>query len=298
MNVVSWPADKVERRPVAGLVPYARNARQHTDAQVAQIAASIREWGWTNPVLLDESQGIIAGHGRVLAAHMLGIADIPVMVASGWSEAQRRAYVLADNKLALNADWDEALLRVELADLQAMGFGVELTGFTGDELAELLAERGDGLTDPDDAPDPPAEPVSRLGDVWLLGRHRLVCGDSTTVERVPLRWLVAGEFRPAAFRSDREAEGLMDEGPLRRHVVGGHGTHLSLGQHRHGPKAGSIPGHSLVPRGPLSLQTKAYALARLLPWTWKAERLKAANARSADRQTNQSKAVSDGAETR
>ena len=115
---------------------------------------------------------------------MLGIADIPVMVARGWSEAQRRAYVLADNKLALNADWDDALLRVELADLQAMGFGVELTGFTGDELAELLAERGEGLTDPDDVPEPPAEPVSVLGDVWLLGRHRLVCGDSTTVESV------------------------------------------------------------------------------------------------------------------
>jgi ParB-like nuclease domain len=184
MKMPAWPADKVERRPVAGLVPYARNARQHTDAQVAQIAASIREWGWTNPVLVDEDSGIIAGHGRVLAAHMLGIADVPVMVARGWSEAQRRAYVLADNKLALNASWDDDLLRVELADLQALGFGVELTGFAGDELAGLLAPRGEGLTDPDDAPELPADPVTVLGDAWLLGRHRLVCGDSTTAASV------------------------------------------------------------------------------------------------------------------
>lgn len=112
-----WPADRVERRSIANLIPYARNARTHSDAQVAQIAASIREWGWTVPVLIDEVDGIIAGHGRVLAAQRLGLTDVPVMVAAGWSEAQRRAYVLADNKLALNAGWDEALLAVELNDL-------------------------------------------------------------------------------------------------------------------------------------------------------------------------------------
>ena len=109
-----WPADQVERWAVSRLVPYARNARTHSDAQVAQIAASIREWGWTTPVLVDEAGGLIAGHGRVLAARKLGIAEVPVMVARGWSEAQKRAYVLADNKLALNAGWDEELLRVEL----------------------------------------------------------------------------------------------------------------------------------------------------------------------------------------
>ena len=116
-----WPADAVERRPVAALVPYARNARTHSDEQVAQIAASIREWGWTMPVLVDEAGTIIAGHGRVLAAQSLGIAEVPVMVAAGWSEAQKRAYVIADNKLALNAGWDEELLPVELGDLKGLG---------------------------------------------------------------------------------------------------------------------------------------------------------------------------------
>src|SRR5215212_10796380 len=117
---VEWPADKVERLPIAALVFYARNARTHSEAQVAQLAASIREWGWTTPVLVDEAGGLIAGHGRVMAARQLGIAEVPVVVARGWSEAQKRAYVLADNKLALNAGWDEELLRVELADLRGM----------------------------------------------------------------------------------------------------------------------------------------------------------------------------------
>lgn len=133
-----WPADKVERRPVASLTPYARNARTHSPGQVDQIAASIREWGWTVPILVDETGGIIAGHGRVLAAHKLGLAEVPVMVAAGWTEAQKRAYVLADNKLALNAGWDADLLRVELTDLQAFDFDLGLTGFDDSELADLF----------------------------------------------------------------------------------------------------------------------------------------------------------------
>jgi ParB-like chromosome segregation protein Spo0J len=168
-----WPADKVERRAVAALIPYARNARTHSPEQVDQIAASIREWGWTVPVLVDEQGGIIAGHGRVLAAHKLAIAQVPVMVAAGWSEAQKRAYVLADNKLALNAGWDDAMLRVEIDDLQGTGFDLGLIGFSADEIAGLTVDRS-GLTDPDEAPDAPAIPVSKPGDVWLLGRHRLV----------------------------------------------------------------------------------------------------------------------------
>jgi hypothetical protein len=123
-----WPADQVERRAVPALIPYARNARTHSDEQIGQIAASIREWGWTVPVLVDEAGTIIAGHCRVLAAQKLGLADVPVMVARGWSEAQRRAYVIADNKLAENAGWDEALLGVELRDLAASGFDALLTG--------------------------------------------------------------------------------------------------------------------------------------------------------------------------
>lgn len=125
----AWPADKVERRPVGELEPYARNARLHSEQQVGQIAASIEEFGWTVPVLVDEKGGIIAGHGRVLAAKRLGLTDVPVMVARGWSEAQRRAYVLADNRLAENATWDEALLSSELADLTDLGFDVALIGF-------------------------------------------------------------------------------------------------------------------------------------------------------------------------
>jgi DNA modification methylase len=179
-----WPADKVERRPIGALVPYARNARTHSDEQVAQIAASIREWGWTVPVLVDETGGIIAGHGRVLAAQRLGIAEVPVMVARGWSEAQKRAYVLADNKLALNAGWNEGLLASELKGLAELGFDAGLAGFSAEDLARLTLDAGGGLTDPDEAPEPPVEPVSVLGDVWLLGRHRLVCGDSTDADVV------------------------------------------------------------------------------------------------------------------
>lgn len=182
-----WPADNVERRATASLVPYARNARTHSPEQVAQIAASIREWGWTVPVLVDESGTIIAGHGRILAAQSLGIPEVPVMVATGWTDAQRRAYALADNKLAQNAGWDEELLRVEISDLCAEDFDTSLIGFAEDELAEILSVQTDGLTDPDATPEPPESPVTAPGDVWLLGNHRIICGDSTdalVVEKV------------------------------------------------------------------------------------------------------------------
>lgn len=190
--MMNWPADQVERRSVSALVPYARNARTHSEEQVAQIAASIREWGWTVPVLVDEDGGLIAGHGRVLAARKLGLTEIPVMVAAGWTEAQKRAYVLADNKLALNAGWDAELLRVELTDLQAFDFDLGLTGFSDDELAALIADKTDGLTDPDAAPNPPEIPVSCPGDVWMLGKHRLMCGDSTSVD--DMEKLTAGQM--------------------------------------------------------------------------------------------------------
>ncbi len=166
-----WPADRVERREVAKLVPYARNARTHSPEQVDQIAASIREWGWTNPVLLDEQDGIIAGHGRVLAAKKLGLADVPCMVARGWSDAQRKAYVLADNKLALNAGWDDVALGLELGELQALNFELGLAGFSDLELGDILADRTPGLTDPDEAPPRPAPLADRGCDlVHLLGR--------------------------------------------------------------------------------------------------------------------------------
>ena len=181
----NWPAEMVEIRAVSGLVPYARNARTHSPAQVDQIAASIREWGWTTPILIDEDGMIIAGHGRVLAAHKLGIAEAPVMVAQGWTEAQKRAYTIADNKLALNAGWDEALLSAEMLDLRSVDFDLTLTGFGPDDLERLLASGGtQGLTDPDEVPETPTDPVSRPGDVWVLGRHRLVCGDATNATDV------------------------------------------------------------------------------------------------------------------
>src|SRR5262245_7918582 len=177
-----WPADMVERWPIERLVPYARNARIHSDEQVAQVAASIREWGWTNPVLVAEDGGIIAGHCRVLAGRKLGLAEVPVMLAAGWSEAQKRAYVLADNQLTLNAGWNPELLRLELGELQALQFNLGLIGFDEAQLAALTANPG--LTDPDEVPGPPAVPVAKLGEVWALGRHRLACGDATKAEDV------------------------------------------------------------------------------------------------------------------
>ena len=134
---MDWPADKVERRKVADLIPYIRNSRMHSDAQVAQIAASIREWGWTMPVLCDEAGNVIAGHGRIMAAQKLGIVDVPCMTAVGWSEAKRRAYVVADNKIALNSEWDDEALRLEFMDLEGLGFDLSITGFSAEEIAEF-----------------------------------------------------------------------------------------------------------------------------------------------------------------
>ena len=181
---VTWPADKVERRSVEGLIPYARNARTHSEAQVAQIAASIKEWGWTTPVLVDEDSGIIAGHGRVMAAQKLALKEVPVMVATGWTEAQKKAYVLADNQLALNAGWDTDLLKVELQEINGLDFDMGLMGFSDDFLQSVLVETTEGLTDEDAVPDVPEEPETKPGDVWVLGRHRLMCGDSTSANDV------------------------------------------------------------------------------------------------------------------
>src|SRR5262245_15477980 len=175
-------------RPLGELIPYARNPRTHSDAQVAQIAASIREFGWTSPVLVDGANGIIAGHGRVLAARKLGLESVPVIELAHMSEAQKRAYVLADNQLALNAGWDDALLRLELADLSDLAIDLGLIGFGPGELERLLAgESRTGLSDDDEAPALPEQAVSEPGDLWVLGDHRLLCGNATVpadVERV------------------------------------------------------------------------------------------------------------------
>ena len=146
----AWPADKPERRKVADLTPYARNSRTHSDDQVAQIAASIKEWGFTTPVLIDPDGGIIAGHGRVMAAQRLGLEDVPCIIAEGWSEAQKRAYVIADNKLALNAGWDNDLLKIEFQELDDIGFNLELTGF---DVAEMTALFDESISSPDSPED-------------------------------------------------------------------------------------------------------------------------------------------------
>lgn len=176
---------KVEYRDINSLIPYARNSRTHSEEQIVQIAASIREWGWTNPVLIDEQGGIIAGHGRVLAGRKLGIDRVPCITLTGLTEAQKRAYVIADNRLALNAGWDMDMLKVEFAELEKLDFSLALTGFDLDEIASLLAPAGtEGLTDEDAVPDAPAVPVTVLGDIWVMGNHRLMCGDSTSVDAV------------------------------------------------------------------------------------------------------------------
>ena len=198
-NVNGWPSNKVILKKIDQLTPYARNARTHSDAQIAQIASSIKEWGWTNPVLIDEGGDILAGHGRLAAARKLGIIDIPCMVAEGWSDAQKKAYILADNQLALNAGWDIDMLKVEIGDLNVSGFDLGLIGFDDNMLANLLNDPNTGLTDPDDVPEPPAHPVSEPGDVWLLGKHRIMCGDSTSIEAFTS--LMAGKRADFCFTS-------------------------------------------------------------------------------------------------
>ena len=179
---VSWLADKIAPWPTDKLIPYARNARTHSDAQVAQIAASIAEFGWTNPILAGSDGVIVAGHGRLAAAQKLGLASVPVVVLDHLTATQRRALVISDNRIAENAEWDEAMLRVELADLQDDGFDLDLTGFDADALAELMAGDepvNEGQTDEDAVPEVGETPVSRPGDIWRLGPHRLLCGDAT-----------------------------------------------------------------------------------------------------------------------
>jgi len=177
--------DQLETIQIDSLIPYARNSRTHSDAQVAQIASSIKEFGFTNPVLIDGGGGIIAGHGRVLAARKLGMSEVPCIRLDHLTDAQKRAYVIADNRLALNSGWDTEMLKVEFADLQELGFDLELTGFDLDEIKELLAPVGtEGLTDPDDAPPLPEHPRTVPGDIWLMGKHRVMCGDSTSVDAV------------------------------------------------------------------------------------------------------------------
>jgi len=177
-------AIELKYKSLDDLIPYVGNSRTHSDDQVAQIAASIKEFGWTNPVLLDGDNGVIAGHGRILAARKLGYKDVPTIELSHLTQAQKKAYVIADNKLALNAGWDEAVLLAEFEGLKDAGYDLSLTGFSDDEIKALVPEIVEGLTDEDAVPDVPEEPKTKLGDIYILGNHRLMCGDSTMLHDV------------------------------------------------------------------------------------------------------------------
>jgi len=176
---------KIVQTPVDQLIPYVNNSRKHSDEQVAQIAASIKEFGWTNPILVDGEKGIIAGHGRLMAARKLGMEEVPVIELSHLSDTQRKALIIADNKLAMNAEWDNDLLTIELNDLLADDFALEILGFDKDELAALLEpEVVEGLTDEEEAPALPDEPKTKPGDIYKMGKHRLMCGDSTSIQHL------------------------------------------------------------------------------------------------------------------
>jgi len=203
----------VEYREVKALIPYARNPRTHSEAQIAKIAASIVEYGWTNPVLVDGDNGIIAGHGRLAAARKLGLDQVPVIELAHLTTAQKRALVIADNRLALDADWDEEMLALELAELSEAGYELALTGFENIEIDALLADAISPEEEPaaqdeadadepdaaDDVPDTPVVPVSRVGDVWAIGSHRLICGDAT--DRTAVATLMQGDTARLCFTS-------------------------------------------------------------------------------------------------
>jgi len=203
---------QIELLLVSSLIPYARNSRTHSDEQVAQIAASIREFGFTNPVLIDANGTIIAGHGRVMAAKKLGLIEVPCLRLGHLTPSQIRAYVIADNKIALNAGWDDEMLKAELLTLQEEGFNTDLTGFSDDELNALLTvETVEGETDPDEVPEPPVEPITKLGDVWILGNHRLMCGDSVnplSVDRLVGNDEIEMVFTDPPYGIDHSGKGI------------------------------------------------------------------------------------------
>ena len=177
---------KIEQRSVETLIPYINNSRKHSDEQIAQIAASIKEFGWTNPILVDGTNGLIAGHGRLMAARKLKMDKVPVIELAHLTENQKKALIIADNKLALNSDWDNELLTIELQELFGEEYDLELLGFDKDDLDALLnvIEGTDGLTDEDAVPELPDDPKTKPGDIYILGNHRLMCGDSTSIDAV------------------------------------------------------------------------------------------------------------------
>ena len=175
-----------ELRNVDDLIPYARNARTHSPEQIQKLAGSIKEFGFINPIIISQDGGVLAGHGRIMAAQKLGIKQVPCVIESHLTDAQRRAYILADNRLALDAGWDEEMLKIELAELKEMDFDLDFTGFSDDELKAFLDDEivdttgseNDEESEPEEVNEE-KEAITQLGDIWLLGDHRLICGDST-----------------------------------------------------------------------------------------------------------------------
>lgn len=187
---IKWPAEKIVKKAVSKLVKYEKNSRTHTKAQIKQIEASIKEWGWTMPILIDEKDTVLAGHARLQAAFNLKIEEVPCIIASGWSEGQKKAYVIADNKLSENAGWDTELLASEFSELKALDYDIGLTGFSLEEIGEIGGVPFEGKTDEDDVPETPQVTEVKPGQVWQLGRHRLMCGDST--DRAAVEKLMEG----------------------------------------------------------------------------------------------------------
>lgn len=177
-KTAAWPASKIYKRKLSSLKGYERNSRTHSDEQIEQIMASIQEWGWTTPILVDEDNMIIAGHGRAQAADRLEIETVPVMIAKGWSDAQKRAYVIADNNLALNAGWDKDMLSEEMAALEEMDFELDLLGFDDADMDGLMGD--DDEKEEPDAPEYQEQAITALGEIWECGPHRVMCGDGTS----------------------------------------------------------------------------------------------------------------------
>ena len=190
-------SETVERWPLDRLIPHARNARTHSEDQVAQIAGSIAEFGFVNPILVGDDGVMVAGHGRVLAARKLGLSDAPVIVLSHLTATQRRALMIADNQIAINAGWNDEMLAAELASLKEEAFDLELLGFDDAEIDRLLAGPDDEAADLDEAPELPAEPISRPGDLWICGEHRVLCGNATIIADVEK--VLGGELADMTF---------------------------------------------------------------------------------------------------
>jgi len=219
---------KINYRETGELIPYVNNSRTHSEQQVQQVASSIKEFGFTNPILIDEQDGIIAGHGRLLAAQKLKLDEVPTITLEGLTDAQRKAYVIADNQLALNADWDIDALKVEVDRLTELDFNIDLLGFDDDFLSSLLEEEpAEGLTDEDSVPELEDDPVTVEGDVWILGNHRLMCGDSTSIDAVDK--LMAGSLADMMHtdppynvdysNADRPKAGKKDLGKIKNDIM-------------------------------------------------------------------------------